>query len=394
MELPGPQLRTLLELARGATMTAAAAALGYTPGAVSQHIAALERATGARLVRRAGRRVELTDAGRTLAVHAERILAAQAAALAALERGRGEVAGRLVLGVFGSAAAVLLPPALHRLRARHPAVRVVSREVDVDQAYAEVCAGRVDLALGLDYPDAPLPRDGKVALVRLRTERFALAVPAGCPPAEAAEGALRLARAAEWAWILPAPASHYGRAMRTACRRAGFEPRVAHEVTDTATSLAMVAAGLGVAPVTELMLRLRSEGVAVVPLEDAPARHLVVAVDAVTRRRPPVAALIGALGEGPVVPGAGAGAGAGAGVDGAVAPDAEAAASAEAPPDAEAAPDAAGPRHPPGPGSASRTGEAGPAGARADSAAAGPPAGGYGRPAAPRAAATRPRTGA
>ncbi|MEU3709791.1 LysR substrate-binding domain-containing protein [Streptomyces catenulae] len=342
MELPGPQLRTLLELAGGATMTAAAAALGYTPGAVSQHIAALERATGAELVRRAGRRVELTDAGRTLAVHAERILAAQAAALAALERGRGEVAGRLVLGVFGSAAAVLLPPALHRLRARHPAVRVVSREVDVDQAYAEVCAGRVDLALGLDYPDAPLPRDGKVALVRLRTERFALAVPAGCPPREAARGSLRLAGAAELAWILPAPASYYGRAVRTACRRAGFEPRVAHEVTDTATSLAMVAAGLGVAPVTDLMLRLRSEGVTVASLEDPLERHLVVAVDAVARRRPPVAALIEALGEGAAGPGAGA--------DG-------------------------------------RTG-----GPEADRAA--DPSGGYGRPVAPRAAATRPRTGA
>ncbi|WP_251077054.1 LysR substrate-binding domain-containing protein, partial [Streptomyces benahoarensis] len=250
--------------------------------------------------RRAGRRVELTDAGRTLAVHAERILAAQAEALAAVERGRGEVGGRLVLGMFGSAAAVLLPPALHRLRSRHPAVRVVSREADVDQAYAEVCAGRVDPALGLDYPDAPLPRGGKVELVRLRTERFALAVPAGCPPRKAARGALRLARAAELAWILPAPASYYGRAVRTACRRAGFEPRVAHEVTDTATSLAMVAAGLGVAPVTDLMLRLRSEGVTVVPLTDALERHLVVAVDAVARRRPPVAALIRALGEGAV----------------------------------------------------------------------------------------------
>ncbi|MFF9479406.1 LysR substrate-binding domain-containing protein [Streptomyces sp. NPDC014733] len=375
MELPGPQLRTLLELAGGATMTAAAATLGYTPGAVSQHIAALERATGAELVRRAGRRVELTDAGRTLAVHAERILAAQAAALAALERGRGEVAGRLVLGVFGSAAAVLLPPALHRLRARHPAVRVVSREVDVDQAYAEVCAGRVDLALGLDYPDAPLPRDGKVELVRLRTERFALAVPAGCPPREAVCGTLRLAGAAELAWILPAPASHYGRAVRTACRRAGFEPRVAHEVTDTATSLAMVAAGLGVAPVTELMLRLRSEGVTVVPLADPLERHLVVAVDAVARRRPPVAALIAALGEGAAVPEAAGGTAAGAGAEGlAGGPDADRTGGPAVPPAPR------GPGSAPGPAAGARTGA--------------PSADGYGRPAAPRAAATRPRTGA
>lgn len=299
MELPGVQLRTLLELTRSTTMTAAAVALGYTPGAVSQHIAALERATGVALVRRAGRGVELTDAGQTLATHAERILAAQADAVAALERGRAEVTARLRLGVFGTAAAALLPPALHRLRVRHPGVRVESREVDVDQAYAEVCAGRVDLALGLDYPDAPLARDGAVELVRLRSERFALAVPSRCPPGDGAPAAprdrLRLADAAAWGWILPAPGSYYGRAFRTACRRAGFEPRVVHEVTDTAISLAMVGAGLGVAPLTELMLRLRSAGIVAVPLVEAVERHIVVAVGAAARHRPSVAALLHAL---------------------------------------------------------------------------------------------------
>ncbi|MGW1373559.1 LysR family transcriptional regulator [Streptomyces sp. NPDC002446] len=305
MDLPGAQLRTLLELTRSGTMTAAAAALGYTPGAVSQHIAALERATGRELVRRTGRRVELTAAGHTLAAHAERILAAQAEAVAALERGDGELRARLRLGVFGTAAAVLLPPALRRLGARHPGVRVESREVEVDQAYAEVCAGRVELALGLDYPDAPIVRDGAVELVRLRSERFSLAVPSGRPPWDAPgkdpgeRAAPRwLAETADCDWILPATGSYYGRAVRAACRRAGFEPRVAHEVTDTATSLAMVGAGLGVAPLTELMLRLRSQDITPVPLRDTVVRHIVVAVGATTRRRPSVAALIDALREG------------------------------------------------------------------------------------------------
>ncbi|MEW1658045.1 LysR family transcriptional regulator [Streptomyces sp. NPDC093707] len=295
MELPGVPLRTLLELTRSRTMTAAAAALGYTPGAVSQHIAALERATGTELVCRAGRRVELTDAGQTLAMHAERILAAQAEAVAALERTRAEVSGRLRLGVFGTAAAMLLPPALHRLAVRHPAVRVVGREVDVDQAYAEVRAGRVDLALGLDYPDAPLDRDGAVEVVRLRSERFSLAVPAGRAPRAAAGAPLSLAAAAAYDWILPPAGSYYGRAIRTACRRAGGEPRVVHEVTDTATSLAMVGAGLGVAPLTGLMLRLRSEGIVAVPLRETVERHIVVAVGAAARGRPSVTALITAL---------------------------------------------------------------------------------------------------
>ncbi|MEE1755379.1 LysR family transcriptional regulator [Streptomyces sp. SP18CS02] len=329
MELGGARLRALVELARCGTMTAAAAALGYTPGAISQQIAALERIAGARLIRPVGRRVELTDAGHVLVAHAGRILAAQAEAAAALENVPHQITARLRLGVFGTAAAAFLPPALCWLRGRHPGVRVVSQEVDVDHAHAEVRAGRVDLALGLDYPDAPLARDGESELIRLRSERFALAVPARPPLAGAAMSApargpgdvtvrpagapattgpswvpsaagglpasLGLADAAEQDWILPSPSTHYGRAIRTACRRAGFEPRVAHEVTDTATSLAMVGAGLGVAPVTELMLRLRSAGITPVPLTDLVERHVVVAVRRGARARASVEALIEAL---------------------------------------------------------------------------------------------------
>ncbi len=293
MELGGVHLRALVELARCGTMTAAAAALGYTPGAISQQIAQLERTADARLIRRVGRRVELTDAGHTLVVHAGRILRAQSEAAAAIERTRTEIEARLRLGVFGTAAAAFLPPALRWLGEHHPGVRVVSQEVDVDQAHAEVSAGRVDLALGIDYPDAPVARDEDSELVRLHSERFSVAVRAADEPPPGT--CWRLTDLAERDWILPAPQTYYGRAVRTACRRAGFEPRVAHEVTDTATSLAMVGEGLGVAPLTGLMLRLRSQNVAQVPLHDRVERHLVVAVRAASRGRPSVEVLIEAL---------------------------------------------------------------------------------------------------
>lgn len=223
-------------------------------------------------------------------------------------------------------------------------------------------------------------------------------------------GALRLARAAELAWILPAPASYYGRAVRTACRRAGFEPRVAHEVTDTATSLAMVAAGLGVAPVTDLMLRLRSEGVTVVPLTDALERHLVVAVDAVARRRPPVAALIRALGEGAVPEGAVGFQEAGGPGAAAALPDAGGSGDA---PQAPGADRTGGPADPPAPDGPDAPGAGSTDGAppspapgapqeipgpgaegRADRPTSTATSDGYERAAGPRAAATRPRTGA
>lgn len=76
--LDSHRLRLLKEFAERGTIVAAATALGYTPSAVSQQLAALEREAGVALLDRTARAAELTDAGRRLAAHAERILLRQA----------------------------------------------------------------------------------------------------------------------------------------------------------------------------------------------------------------------------------------------------------------------------------------------------------------------------
>jgi len=74
------RLRLLKEFADRGSIAAVAAALGYTPSAVSQQLASLEREAGAALLDRTARSAELTDTGRRLAGHAEHILAAVEAA--------------------------------------------------------------------------------------------------------------------------------------------------------------------------------------------------------------------------------------------------------------------------------------------------------------------------
>ncbi|MGW0734885.1 LysR family transcriptional regulator [Streptomyces sp. NPDC002851] len=292
MDWTGAQLRSLVELTRRGTVTAVAEALGYTPGGVSQQIAALEKATGMELLRRVGRRVELTDAGRTLAQHAERILATEAEAVEALERTRNEASGTLRVGLFTTAAAEILPLVLRTARETHPGLLVRSRDMDVDEVYDAVTSGSVDLALGLDYPDMPIPRDPALRVMRLYRERFSLAVPAG---SMAGRKRISLADTQDLGWILPSADSHYGRAVRAACRRAGVEPEVQHEVTDTAATLALVEAGVGVSPVTELMLRLRASRFDVVELRETIERHIVVVFRSAAEHRPTVAALVGVL---------------------------------------------------------------------------------------------------
>ncbi|TLS46620.1 LysR family transcriptional regulator [Streptomyces montanus] len=292
MDWTSSQLRSLVELTRRGTITAVAQALGYTPGGVSQQIAALEKATGMELLRRVGRRVELTDAGRTLARHAERILSTEAEAVEALERSRGEVSGVLRVGLFATAAAEILPLALRRVHEAHPGLAVHSRDMDVDEVYDAVASGGVDLALGLDYPDVPIRRDPALRVTQLYRERFSLAVPTGSMDGREE---VALADTRELGWIMPSADSYYGRAVRTACRRAGIEPDVRHEVTDTAATLALVEAGIGVSTVTDLMLRLRASRFDVVRLRETIERHIVVMFRSSAERRPTVAALVDVL---------------------------------------------------------------------------------------------------
>src|ERR671923_2252692 len=91
------RLRLLRELNQRGTIAAVADALQFTPSAVSQQLALLEREAGVRLLERAGRGVRLTDAALTLVQHAEALLERAAAAEADLSAAAGAGAGRVPL---------------------------------------------------------------------------------------------------------------------------------------------------------------------------------------------------------------------------------------------------------------------------------------------------------
>jgi DNA-binding transcriptional LysR family regulator len=198
----------------------------------------------------------------------------------------------LRVGLFATAAAEILPLALRHVHEAHPGLAVHSRDMDVDEVYDAVASGGVDLALGLDYPDVPIRRDPSLRVTQLYRERFSLAVPTGSMDGREE---VALADTRDLGWIMPSADSYYGRAVRTACRRAGIEPDVRHEVTDTAATLALVEAGIGVSTVTDLMLRLRASRFDVVRLRETIERHIVVVFRSSAESRPTVAALVDVL---------------------------------------------------------------------------------------------------
>ena len=110
------RLRLLQEFAARGSIARTAAVLGYTPSAVSQQLATLEREAGTALLDRSARRAELTDAGRRLAGHAERILAMVEEAETDLSAGAAEPAGRVVATAFPSAAVAFAPALARSLR--------------------------------------------------------------------------------------------------------------------------------------------------------------------------------------------------------------------------------------------------------------------------------------
>lgn len=306
------QVSTLREFVRRGTLAAAAEHLGYTPGAVSQHLSSLETALGVALVERSGRHLILTDAGRVMAEHAEELLRAETRAVSATRSAHDTVAGPLVVGTWGSTAATLLAPIVQRMSAAFPKVSIKSREVDLDSAVTHVRYGEVDVAFGLDYIDAPMPRDKSIDLVRLPPEEFAVAVATGSvhdpnrsrpavtlasdsprkPPVTADAGRrdyVEVEALSDMDWILPPETSQYGRAIRSGFRRLGVEPQVVHEVTDTAASLQLAAAGLGATVMTGLMRRLNTSlDLVPLPMREPLTRQIVLISRSDGTQRQPV----------------------------------------------------------------------------------------------------------
>src|ERR671938_1515775 len=97
------RLRLLRELNERGTIAAVADALQFSPSAVSQQLAQLEREAGVPLLERAGRNVRLTAAGQTLVGHADALLARLEAAEADLEATAEQVTGTLRVATFQSA---------------------------------------------------------------------------------------------------------------------------------------------------------------------------------------------------------------------------------------------------------------------------------------------------
>lgn len=287
MALSPWRLRLLDVFARTGTVRATAAELVASPSTVSQQLGVLETEVGIPLFERAGRRLVLTAAGERLVVRARELLDLMDAVDAEMEHLATGPAGHVRLGGFASSVAPILIPAVERIGAEHPAIDVELLEIEPREALSAVLQGPLDLVVTVDEGDGAV-LDASLAVTPLATDPLRVVLPVGHRLGSATT--IDLAELADEAWALDHDGSYLGELVPRACRRAGFEPRVAGRFASYGILLAHVAAGHSVAVLPELAIG-RTPGVVAVPVAGLDDRRIVVAARPGIARRGAVAAV-------------------------------------------------------------------------------------------------------
>jgi DNA-binding transcriptional LysR family regulator len=274
-------LRAFVAVAEELHFGRAARRLGMAQPPLSQQIQRLEASLGTRLFERTNRRVELTDAGRVLLEHADRVLQGGAAAVEAVRRaGRGE-SGPLRVAFAASVMFLSLPRIIREFRQRFPAVRLDLREMPTGVQLEALHAEELDIG----FLRQPGP-DPALRLVTVMREPLQVALPHEHPLA--GRSRIRLEQLADDAFVLfpadLAPGLHAQ--VMALCQRAGFTPRVVQESRELYTTVSLVEAGLGVSIIPASVAKMGWTSVRYLPIASPLARTRIAAAWRTDRDRP------------------------------------------------------------------------------------------------------------
>jgi DNA-binding transcriptional LysR family regulator len=257
------RLRLLREVEARGSVHGAARALDYTPSAISQQLAVLEREAGAALLERVGRGVRLTDAGRVLVRHAAGLLdGVEAAEAEVAALGSGHPAGVVRVASFQSAFLRVVAPAVGTLANTHPDVRVEATEDEVERAVPALRLRQLDLVIGDEYDGQPQPIHRDLAREPLLREQVRLVLAQDHPLARRRR--VPLARLAEAEWAGTQPGTGHREMLIRACRRlGGFEPDLRYSSDDFLILLELVRTAGACALLPDLVVAHGAPGVAV-----------------------------------------------------------------------------------------------------------------------------------
>ncbi|MBS1691491.1 MAG: LysR family transcriptional regulator [Actinobacteria bacterium] len=281
------RLRLLRELAERGTVNAVAHAVSLTPSAVSQQLKILQREAGVPLLEPEGRRVRLTDAGRTLVTRADEVLAALDRAEADMSAYRTVPRGVVRVSMFPSGAAMLLPELI--VDAAATGVEVLGRDIDLPASQAPAQLADHDVVVVHRDERDVTPWNPRYEATVLMREPLEVVLPPGHRLATRARVPLR--ELAGESWIGVEGGLMVDDVLRSLATLTGVDPRIVQRVNDFRVVEELVSAGVGVALLPRQVRTVRE-------LTRKPLSGIRVArrIEAVTRAgatsRPAVATVI------------------------------------------------------------------------------------------------------
>ncbi|MBB2944262.1 DNA-binding transcriptional LysR family regulator [Actinoplanes lutulentus] len=288
------RLILLRELAVRGTIAAVAEALNFTSSAVSQQLSLLEKETGTQLLRKSGRRVQLTPQAEVLVASVGEILDTLERAEARLQAAATRVTGRVRVAVFQSAALAFMPATLRAMALRFPDVRVEMVQREPEEALRETWARDFDMVIAEQYPAHAAPHHPGLDRRDLTTDAIRLALP---DPAVSLHEVDSLHQARHMPWVMEprgAASRHFAEQL---CRRAGFEPDVRYETADLQAHMRLVESGNAVALIPDLVWAGRETSCRLLDLDGLPRRTIFTAQRVAGAASPAARALREALAE-------------------------------------------------------------------------------------------------
>ena len=281
------RLRLLRELKIRGTLAEVAAALQYSPSSVSQQLALLEKEAGVELLRKTGRKVQLTPQAEVLVAHTAQLLETLEQAEADLAASLTTVSGTVRIAVFQSAALALMPDTLTLMAGTYPEVRIEMTQREPETALHETWARDFDSVIAEQYPGHAAPRYPELDRIRLTTDAIRLAVP---PVSDDRPALTSLAETAEMAWVMEPRGAASRHWAEQACRSAGFEPDVRFETADLQAQIRLIESGNAVGLMPDLVWTGRGTTAELIELPQKPHRTVFTSVRRSSAQRPAILA--------------------------------------------------------------------------------------------------------
>jgi DNA-binding transcriptional LysR family regulator len=262
------QLKYYVAIADALSFTRAAELLHISQPALSYQMKRLETELGTRLFDRGHPKISLTPEGEIFLPLAQAVLFRAHEAVRVLREHMGVEAGEVRMGCNTSVGAYLVPSLLASFRRSFPRVRVQLIE-DGDLALQTgVFEGTMDFAV-VTAPGSPRTLD----VTPLATEDLLLVVPPG--HRFAGRPTIRLGELSYEQFVLPTNSFNMTTQLIDACRRVGFEPRVAYQTGSLESVKNFVRQGLGVSVLPRMALdELGREGLVILEVEGGLVRDL------------------------------------------------------------------------------------------------------------------------